>query len=297
MNKLIITLLAVAFSSSTLLSQELLCKVTVLSPKAKEENVEIYDFLQSSIEEFLNGRKWTDDDYEFYERIECNIQITINSAVSQTQFDASIQIQSSRPVYNSDYKTPVFLVNDNDFTFNFQRNTLIQFSLDQHRDNLSSVLGYYAYYILGMDYDSFSPLGGTDYFLKAQQVVSNCQNNADKGWRPSEGNRNRYWLVENILTQTFSPLRDVNYNYHRQGFDLMYSSPDQIRAKLVDDLKTLRSIHQIKPSSYNMQLFFLSKADEIVNIYRDGTQEEKKAVKDLLSVIDPGNIPKYDQLQ
>lgn len=297
MKKLVIILLALLLNHTYSNSQELLCEVSVLSPKAQEENVAIYDILKSSIEEFMNNRKWTDDDYEFYERIECNIQITIDNAISQTQFDASIQIQSSRPVYNSDYKTPVFVANDNDFSFSFQPNTLIQFSLDQHRDNLSSVLGFYAHYILGMDYDSYSPLGGTDYFLKAQQVVSNCQNAGESGWRPSEGNRNRYWLVENILSQTFAPLRNINYSYHRQGFDLMYSSADAIRTKIIDDLKTLRSIHQIKPTSYNMQLFFIAKSDEILNIYRDSSEEEKSSVRDLLTVIDPGNIPKYERLK
>tara|TARA_B100000795_G_scaffold19664_1_gene13071 strand:+ start:10762 stop:11655 length:894 start_codon:yes stop_codon:yes gene_type:complete len=297
MNKLVIIILAFVLTQTTSNSQELLCEVSVLSPKAQEENVAVYDILKSSIEEFMNSRKWTDDDYEFYERIECNIQITIKNAISQTQFDASIQIQSSRPVYNSDYKTPVFIANDNDFSFSFQPNTLIQFSTDQHRDNLSSVLGFYAYYILGMDYDSYSPLGGTDNFLKAQQVVSNCQNAGESGWRPSENKRNRYWLVENILSQTFAPLRDINYTYHRQGFDLMYSSADAIRTRIVDDLNTLRSIHQIKPTSYNMQLFFIAKSDEILNIYRDSSEDEKRRVRDLLMVIDPGNISKYERLR
>ncbi len=296
MNKLIIILLALSFTWSQGIAQELLCEVNVLSPKAQEENVAIYDVLKESIEEFMNNRKWTDDDYEFYERIECNIQITIDNAISQTQFAASIQIQSSRPVYNSDYKTPVFIANDNDFSFSFQPNTLIQFSLDQHRDNLSSVLGFYAYYILGMDYDSYSPLGGTDYFLKAQQVVSNCQNAGESGWRPSESDRNRYWLVENILGQTFSPLRDINYTYHRQGFDLMYNSADAIRTRIIADLNTLKSIHQIKPTSYNMQLFFIAKSDEILNLYRDAPESEKEQIKSLLMTIDPGNIPKYDRL-
>lgn len=297
MRRLLGSVLGVILFSVATLSQELICEVSVLSPKAQEENVAIYDILRGSIEEFMNNRKWTDDDYEFYERIECNIQITIDNAVSQTQFDASIQIQSSRPVYNSDYKTPVFLVNDNDFSFSFQPNTLIQFTPDQHRDNLSSVLGFYAYYMLAMDYDSFSPLGGTEYFLKAQQVVSNAQNAGESGWRPSEGDRNRYWLVENILSQTFAPLRDINYVYHRDGFDNLYTAPDAIRPLLITELNKLSSIHQIKPTSYNMQLFFLTKADEIINIYRESTDEDKKAIRDLLSILDPGNIPKYDRLK
>jgi len=297
MKRFIGLVLGVFLFSVATLSQEFVCQVNILSPKAQEENVAIYDILKGNIEEFMNNRKWTDDDYEFYERIECNIQITIDNAVSQTQFDASIQIQSSRPVYNSDYKTPVFLVNANDFSFSFQPNTLIQFSTDQHRDNLSSVLGFYAYYMLAQDYDSFSPLGGTEYYLKAQQVVSNAQNAGESGWRPSEGNRNRYWLVENILSQTFAPLRDINYVYHRQGFDLLYESPDAIRPLLVTELKKLQSIHQVKPTSYNMQLFFLTKADEIINVFREASTEDKKTIRELLSVLDPGNIPKYDRLQ
>jgi hypothetical protein len=267
----------------------------VLAPNVKEENAAIYDVMKTTIQEFMNNRKWTDDDFELNERIECNVQITIENAVTQNQFEARIQIQSSRPVYNSDYKTPAFVVNDNNFNINFQPNTLIQFSLDQHRDQLSSILGFYAYYILGMDYDTFSPLGGTDYFLKAQQVVSNCQE-AGSGWTAS-GSKNRYWLVENILSQSFSPLRDLAYTYHREGLDLLYTTPDDTRSSMAQQLATLRKVHQIRPSSYNMQLFFNAKSDEIINLFKQAPAEEKSALKDLLFIIDPGNITKYEQLK
>jgi len=291
----VILLIMFCLSVSALRSQELLCEVSVLAPKAQEENVAIYDVLKTSIEEFMNNRKWTDDDFELHERIECNIQVRIDNAVTQNQFEASIQIQSSRPVFNSDYKSPVFIVNDNSFNIFFQPNTLIQFSLDQHRDQLSSILGFYAYYILGMDYDTFSPQGGTEYYLKAQQVVGNCQE-AGSGWT-ANGANNRYWLIENILSQSFAPLRDIAYTYHREGLDLLHSSADAARTYMAEQLSKLRKIHQIRPSSYNMQLFFNAKSDEIVNLFKEAPDEEKSTLRELLLVIDPGNISKYEQLK
>lgn len=278
-------------------AQELNCAVSVIAPQINNIEQSRFDNLENVVEEFLNGRKWTNDNFEFEERIECSIQITINEAPSQTSFSGSIQIQSSRPVYDSDYKTPVFFVNDNEFTFTFLENTLVQFSIDQHRDNLSSVLAYYAYMMIGMDYDSFEMEGGTEYFLKAQTIVANAQNTADSGWKASQGQKNRYWLVENILSQTFRPLRQCVYNYHRLGFDKLYTDLEGSRKVIADALIELRNVHKVRPSSYNIQLFFFAKSDEIVNLFRLAPEAEKERILPILKQLDPGNIQKYENMQ
>jgi len=296
MKNIIALSLLFSFAVTFSFAQELNCNITILTPQLQSAQQKVFETLELTAEEFLNNRKWTNDDFSFEERIEVNMQITVLEELSITTFKGSIQVQSSRPVYNSDYKTPLFFVNDNDFQFNFLENTIVQFSLDQHRDNLSSVLAYYAYMIIGMDYDSFSPKGGTPYYLKAQQIVNNAQNAGELGWRSSEGQRNRFWIVENILNQTFAPLRDCFYSYHRQGFDLLFDDPETARLNISESLLALRRIHQIKPSSYNMQIFFYPKVDELINLFTPAPVEEKTRVYNLLRLVDPGNIQDYEKM-
>jgi hypothetical protein len=290
-------LLVMALTLSTRGSaQELNCVVSVIAPQINNIEQSRFDNLENVVEEFLNGRKWTNDNFEFDERIECSIQITINEAPSQTSFRGSIQIQSSRTIYDSDYKTPVFFANDNEFNFAFLENTLVQFSIDQHRDNLSSVLAYYAYMMIGMDYDSFQMEGGTEFFLKGQTIVANAQNAGEPGWKASQGQKNRFWLVENILSQTFRPLRQCIYNYHRLGFDKLYTDLEGSRKLIADSIIELRNVHKVRPSSYNIQLFFFAKSDEIVNLFRLAPEAEKERLLPILKQLDPGNIQKYENM-
>lgn len=279
-------------------AQELNCRVTVIAPQISNVEKSIFDMMEESIQDFLNGRKWTNDFFELEERIECNLQITISEAVGQTQFRGSFQVQSSRPVYNADYKTPVLLVNDKDIDFTFLQNTLLQFSLAENRDNLSSLLAYYAYMVIGLDYDTFALEGGTEMLLNCQTIVANAQNSASPGWKASEGQQNRYWLIENLMSQTFKPLRKCLYEYHRLGFDKLYSNLEDGRKTIGDCLIGLRSIHKIRPASYNLQVFFMGKADEIVNLFSpdDVADEEKIRLYNLLTSVDPGNITKYDKM-
>jgi hypothetical protein len=259
---------------------------------------EVFQTMERAMEEFLNGRKWSKDQWQQEERIPCTIQITIEKQNSQRDFEGTIQIGSSRPVYNTDYKTPLVSVNDRSLTFQFQENTQLQWSPDQHRDNLSSILAFYALYIIASDYDSFSLEGGTDYFLICQTIVTNAQNAPEPGWRSSgeKGQQNRYWLIENILTETFSPLREANYNYHRQGLDKMYTERATATKNIIDAMNGLNSIHKIKPSSYNLQVFFYAKGDEIVNIFKPLPDEQKTPIAELCKRLDPGNIAKYDRI-
>lgn len=288
-------LLLLALIPSHLKAQELQCEVSVIAPQVANVEASIFESLEEGIREFMNGRRWTNDNFLFEERIECTMQITVSEAVSPTSFKGNIQVQSSRPVFNSDYKTPMLLVIDGDFEFAWDGSSNIQFSPDQYRDNLSSVLAYYAYMILGMDYDSMSLEGGTPHYLKAQTIVANAQNSGRSGWKAGQSQQNRYWLVENMLSQTFRPVRNCLYSYHRKGWDMIYEDLEKARLTMADALIEMRQTHRIRPSSYNLQLFFLAKSDEILQLFGPAPSPERTRLLPVLKQMDPGNISKYDQ--
>ncbi|MDA0913259.1 MAG: DUF4835 family protein [Bacteroidetes bacterium] len=277
-------------------AQELNCRVQVIAPQIANVEASIFESLEENIQEFINGRRWSNDEFLFEERIECTMQITISEAPSPTSFRGNIQVQSSRPVFNSDYNSAMLLVNDGDFEITWDGSSNIQFSLDQYRDNLSSILAYYAYMILGMDYDSMSLEGGTPYYLKAQTIVANAQNSGPTGWKASQGQQNRYWLVENMLSQTFRPVRNCLYYYHRMGLDQLFDDVEQGRLAMADALIEMRQTHRIRPSSYNLQLFFLAKSDEILKVFGPAPDAEKTRLLPVLKQMDPGNISKYDSI-
>jgi hypothetical protein len=277
-------------------AQELNCRVQVIAPQIANIEASIFESLEENIQEFMNGRRWTNDDFQFEERIQCTMQITISEAPSPTSFRGNIQVQSSRPVYNSDYNSAMLLVNDGDFEISWDGSSNIQFSIDQYRDNLSSILAYYAYMILGMDYDSMALDGGTAHYLKAQTIVANAQNSGPTGWKASQGNQNRYWLVENMLSQTFRPVRNCLYYYHRMGLDQLFDDVEAGRLAMADALIEMRQTHRIRPSSYNLQLFFLAKSDEILKVFGPAPEAEKTRLLPVLKQMDPGNISKYDSI-
>lgn len=292
----ILTILLVFTGIFQFQAQELKCKVNVIAPTITNIDKSVFETMETTIRDFMNNRKWTDDQFEVEEQIECNIQITINSAVAQTSFSATIQINSSRPIYMSDYNSSLFLVNDNNFQFTFLPNTVIQFSLDQHRDNLSSLLAYYAYMIIGYDYDSFSLKGGTKYLENAQTIVANAQNAAEPGWRASQSKSNRYWMIDYVLSPFFSPFREGLYNYHRKGLDIMHKDAVSGKQEIKNTILSLKKVHQARPSNIILQLFFLTKSDEIVSVFKPAPKEEKQEVYDTLIKVDPANITKYNKM-
>ncbi|MGB1363077.1 MAG: DUF4835 family protein [Flavobacteriales bacterium] len=293
--RLAVACLAWVVVSTTGRAQELNCTVTVIAPQISNVDVSRFDALEDGIREFMNGRRWTNDNFEFEERIECTLQLTVSEAIGSTVFKGSMQVQSSRPVFNSDYNTPVLLVNDGDIQFEWLDNSTILFNPGQHRDNLSSLLAYYAYMILGMDYDTFSLEGGTPHFLQAQAIVANAQNAGERGWKASQGKQNRYWLVENHLSQTFRPVRICLYNYHRKGLDVLFQDIEGGRLTIAESLIDMRSTNRIRPGSYNIQVFFLAKSDEIINIFSPAPDAERGRLLPILKQLDPGNIQSYDQ--
>lgn len=283
-------------SSGPVHAQELKCQVSVMAPQVTNVEASVFDQLETDIMEFMNGRRWTQDEFTLEERIECSIQITISKARTPTDFEGSIQVQASRPVYNSDYNAPMFMINDNDFNLSYTPGTMLQYSPDQFRDNLTSVLAFYAFLILGIDYDSFSFEGGTAMYMNAQTVVSNAQglSNPPPGWSASDGRQSRYSLIDNILSQTFRPLRRCYYDYHRRGLDIAYDNSGEARKVISDAIIALRTVHRIRPASYNLQTFFMAKHREIVNLFEGAPEGERARILPILKLIDPGNIESYD---
>lgn len=276
-------------------AQELNCQVTVNSSQIQGTDLkQITDQMQKVIYEFMNNTRWTKDAFSIQEKIDCSIFISLEQRPSTDYFIGTIQVQSRRPTFKSSHYSTVFNWDDKDFQFQFQQFTQLDFNLNNFQSNLTSVLAYYAYVILATDYDTFSPLGGTEYWQKAQLVVQNAQNANETGWKSNEKTiRNRYWLVENALQPVFQGIRDCNYAYHRNGLDIMHEKVDEGRANIVKAIDLLKPVYQSRPASFNMQLFFNAKADELINIFKGGTPDEKAAIVETLMNLDPANTTKY----
>jgi hypothetical protein len=277
-------------------AQELNCTVSVISPQVQNTEKRIFETLQNDIRQFLNSTSWTNDSYKLEERIACSILITVTERISSDKFKASIQVQVSRPIFNTSYSSVLMNVNDQDFTFNYVESQQLQFQENQHISNLTSVLAYYAYMIIGMDYDSFSEKGGEPYFQKAFQIVNNAQNEAERGWKSADGSKNRYWLVENLLNARFDNFRKVLYRYHRLGLDMMQADIESGRRTIFESLPDLKKIRQSEPNSYLLQSFFTAKADEFVNIFSQGLPDTKNKASQLLMEMDPSNSNKYQKI-
>lgn len=295
MRKLFLSLFLLVFSLS-LAAQELNCQIQVLSQSISGTDKHIYESLQTAIYEFMNNRKWTNDNFQNEERIDCSILINITERVSTDEFKATLQIQSRRPVYKTSYNSVLLNYNDNDIQFKYQESQPLEFAENTYLSNLTSILAYYAYMVIGMDYDTFSMNGGTPYLQKALAVVNNAQNSEYKGWKAFDSDKNRYWLINNMLDAPFVPMRETMYNYHRLGLDVMNANKDGGRAIILQSLMDLKKVHQAKALSFNMQVFFLAKSDEIINLFSGGFADEKSQVVNLLNEIDPTNSNKYQKI-
>lgn len=292
----IFLIISVVFLSFDAKSQELNCNVQINATQIQGSDKSIFDAMQKAIFEFMNNRKWTNNVFKSTERIECSILINVTERVSTNQFKGTIQVQSRRPVYASSYNSTLFKHFDKDFEFTFNEFDPLQYSETSFLSNLTSVLGFYANIILATDYDSFSLKGGTKYLEKAQTIVNNAQGAQETGWKAFEGERNRYWLVYNLLHQYYIPLRECIYSYHREGFDIMSKSVPAGRAVVFNSLKGLEKVYERKPGSFSLQIFFNSKSSEIVDLFVEGTPKEKAEITNLLNKIDPNNLSKYDKI-
>jgi len=291
-------LLAVLFWGSATKAQELQATVNVNFTKIGGADQQLYQAMQTSIMEFLNTRKWTEDIFQQQERIVCNITILLEERISANQFKATVQIQSTRPVYNSGYNAVMLNHTDPDWVFEYVEFQPLEFNDNAFLNNLSSLLAFYAFTIVGLDYDSFSLQGGTEFHQRAQQVVVNAQNTAEPGWRQNQNLRNRYWLNENLLNSAFKPFREGLYFYHRLGLDIMHRSENIIEARkqITIALTKMHTVHKSKPGSMLQQVYLNGKLTEIIGIYSKALPAEKSNVLTMLSEIDPPNILQYQKI-
>lgn len=279
-------------------AQELNCQVQVVSPQIQGTSERrIFDNLQKAIFEFMNNTKWTNDIFGPDERINCSFFVNVTEKLSNDEYKATLQIQSTRTIFKSSYNSVLLNHNDANFQFKYVEFQAFDFTINQHTTNLTSVLAYYAYTIIALDYDSYALNGGTPYWQKAQTIVANAQNAPERGWRSQEDTKNRYWLVENMLQPLFAPMRTCLYKYHRLGFDIMYSDVAAGRAAVLEALQGLEQIHSQRPLSFPMQIFFNAKSDEVVKLFSQGLPDEKGKAIPLLQKIDPGNGIKYQRIQ
>jgi len=280
-------------------AQELRCSVSVTAAKITGANKEIFQSMQMDLYEFMNNRKWTNHNYTTNERIECSFNIQINKQISSDEYEAMITVQSKRTAFNSSYKSTILNIRDENFRFNYKEFQTIEFAEQANKDNLTSVLAYYSYVILGFDYDTYSLYGGTEYFEKARQICSESQNfpGAKNGWRAFESDYNRYWLVENVLNKAYVSYRECMYNYHRKGIDAMADGLEAGRAEIAESLRLIQKVFRARSRLYILQTFFDAKSAELVSIFSQSYPDEQTRVVQILSECDPTNAARYDKIK
>ncbi len=296
MKKISVLLILIFTLSINSFAQELRCNVTVSSQRIQGSNKNLFRTMQSDLYEFMNNRKWTEHVYSYDEKIKCNILIRLDEQISVDEFRGSIQVQLTRPIFNSSYESTILNIKDNDFRCKYVEFQPLEFNETSNRDNLTNIMAYYAYIILGFDYDTYSRDGGTPYYLKAEAIVNNSQNAREKGWRSFQSERNRYWLVENILNKSYSSYRSCLYSYHRQGLDIMSDKPEEGRAAIANSMRDIQKVFRRKPSTYILQMFFDAKSDELVKIFSKSFPDERNRVLAILNEVDPSNGSKYEKI-
>lgn len=293
-------IITVFFYSFSIYSQELNCNIQLITQQIQGTNKQVFETMQGAIYEFMNSTPWTTNVFDVDERIECTMLFNLQEQIGDDEFRGTLQIQVRRPVYNSSFNTVLFNYVDNDLHFRYVEYQPLQFNENSHISNLTSILAYYAYIILGLDYDSFSYEGGTEFFQKAEKIVNNAQNASQKGWKSIESpsRKNRYWLVNNILNEDFSPAREFIYRYHRMGLDRMYEKLNEARAEIAEGLKLLQQVYRNKPDPFMhfLQVIYDAKSDELVNIFKESFPEEKSRIFAILNEIDPANTNKYEAI-
>ena len=277
-------------------AQELLFDVRVNAENIETSDKQIFQDMERNITEFLNQTNWTDLEYKQQEKIKCNFIINVQEMPSIGKFKATATIQASRPVYNTDYDTPLFYVfADKEWLFDYSNSQPIQFIENSFSDNLSALLSYYSLLIIGMDQDSFGAESGTPYLEKARQVMLSAQGTSFPGWR-NDSPSNRFWIVDDLLNNNFNDFRQGIYSYHRKGLDLFTEKPDEARKNILNFLKKLEKIKNQRPSSPVLRNFFLSKNDELSNIFSKGDMKIRKESYEILTKLNPAEMDKYKKI-
>ena len=274
--------------------------VSINTPKLNVADPAVFRSLETAIKEFYNNTSWTDDDFEPEERIEGTLQINIKEDLSTNTFVADFFVSTSRPIYKSNYYSPTLKWRDNNVTFSYEQFGPLFNNASSFTDNLSAILTYYAYVILGTDYDTFAPLGGDRFYQVAQSIVNNIPTNVtnlDRAWQPIGTNRNRYWLIENVLNSRVKPYRQAIYDYHRRSLDEMEKDPERSRAVMLSAITSIGEVNRTFPNSMILKLFSDVKRDEILEVFAIASQGEKDKVYNIMSDIDPALASQLNSLR
>jgi len=297
MRKLLLSL-ALVFGLTQAWSQEIRSSVTINTPKLQTADPKVFKSLKTALEEFVNNRKWTDQEYEPEERIEMNIILTVDEEISQTSFKAQLTVQASRPVYKSGYNSVLFQYLDKDFYFNYGEFEVLDFTEGSFSSNLTSTIAFYAYIVLGMDHDSFEELGGEKYLNKAQDILNAVPRGTAKGWTVNDGNQSRYWLIENLLNVRVKPMRRAMYKYYLLGLDRL--SQEDSRAEgikaMEEALVSIKAVNAAYPSMLLMQIFTNSKREEILNVFEVADFRTKRKIYDCMVKLDGTHASDYQVL-
>ncbi len=292
--------------SAQMNAQEIKANITIVSSRVGNTvNPSVFRTLQTALNNFINNRKWTSDNFQPNERIECNFLLNLDATADANVYNADLTVQAARPVFNTSYLSPIVNYRDESVTFKYVEFQQLDFNenrvsgSDPIASNLTATLAYYVYMILGFDYDSFSLRGGEAYFQKAQNIVNNAPDGRGiSGWKAFDGVRNRYWLVENMLNSRYAVMHDVYYNYYRMGMDKMYEDENQARAEILNVLNLLNNFYTENPNKMINQFFFQGKSTELVKLFSKAPQQDKIRASDLLQKLDVTNANKYkDELK
>jgi hypothetical protein len=294
MNK-IFSLLFILLSTMTQ-AQQLNCTVKVNYDKITNANAQIFRTLETALKDFVNKTDWTGEIYEQNERINCSMVMIINSYDSN-QFSATLQVQSSRPIYNSTYSSPVLNFNDKDFNFKYVEFENLLFNPANFDSNLVSVISFYSFMIIGLDADTFSKNGGTPYYDIANEIVNVAQQGGYKGWRQADGNQNRFFLINDILSPTFAPFRETLYQYHMEGLDIMNKDLKSSKDKIKTSIKNLSKLYSVRPNAFLTRVFFDAKSDEIVSLFSGGPGIPVSDLVDTLNKLSPINSSKWTNIK
>ncbi len=295
-----ILLIALSFAGK---AQEFNCKITVRHDKINGVDNAVFTGMEKSLTEFINNRKWSSDDFATTEKIDCNILINItgnNVGNNPDAYSATLNIQATRPVYNASYTTNIINFVDKDIVFQYSLANPLYFDDNQVvgtiplASNLSAVMAYYAYIVLALDYDSFSPNGGTNFLKRAQNIVNNApEGKGISGWKAMESTKNRYWLADQLLSPRFSDVRNYWYMMHREALDSMTQKPIESRSRILNNLRKLYNINRENPNSILLQFFFNAKTDEMQHILAQAPKQERAQYITLLTAMDVPNAAKY----
>lgn len=277
-------------------AQQLNCTVQINTDKVNISNKQVFKTLQTALTDFVNKTDWTGESYKTQEKINCSMVLIINT-FEDNNFTGSIQVQSTRPTYNSTYDSPVFNFNDTNFSFKYTEFENLIFNPSTFESNLVSVIAFYSYMIIGLDADTFSPNGGTTAFDMARQVQSAAQQSGYKGWSQADGNQNRYFLISDLMSGTFDDYRTALYQYHREGVDTMSNDTKSSKTKIIEAINGISKLYSIRPNAFLARVFFDAKADEIVSILSGGPNIPLTEVVETLNRISPINSNKWANIK